>query len=153
MANIAARSGWNIASSYQSVDNTSILDRLLSREYMFVKYPVEISNDAKQLYFTLWEFMNDFVFPSERLYRKTIEEKKNFYVFVLKNNSHFIRSQEFNELKTMAKKLGLWNFMYEKGFKYTELVLLAEVIGRSPISQEIFNCRFSDLVAISVMFM
>lgn len=84
MANIAARSGWRIANNFQQEDrdNISILNRLLSREYMFVKYPVNISNHTKQLYLTLWDFMNDFVFPSEGIHRRGIERQNNIHLYV-----------------------------------------------------------------------
>ena len=76
---------------------------------------------------------------------------KNEEVFEdqLNNNGRWTIPPILDELKEKAKKEGLWNlFLPESdlgaGLKNIEYAPLCEIMGRSPIGAEIFNCSAPD---------
>ncbi len=98
----------------------------------------EFSNKVIELQNKLKNFMNENVYKNEEIFENQL--------------NHFGRwsiPPVLEELKEKAKKEGLWNlFLPESdlgaGLKNIEYAPLCEIMGRSPIGAEIFNCSAPD---------
>lgn len=91
-------------------------------------------------------FMDDYVVPAEALYAEQLEKDQ------------WNTPPVMEELKAKAKQAGLWNFFlpkdYEKfspGLTNLEYAPLAEVMGRSFIGSEAFNCSAPDTGNMEVL--
>ena len=98
----------------------------------------EFSNKVIELQNKLTNFMNENVYKNEEVF----EDQLN-------RNGRWIIPPILEELKEKAKKEGLWNlFLPESelgaGLKNIEYAPLCEIMGRSPIGAEIFNCSAPD---------
>ena len=98
----------------------------------------EFSNKVTELQNKLTNFMNENVYKNEEVF----EEQLN-------KNGRWTIPPILEELKEKAKKEGLWNlFLPESdlgaGLKNIEYAPLCEIMGRSPIGAEIFNCSAPD---------
>ena len=98
----------------------------------------EFSNKVIELQNKLTNFMNENVYKNEEVF----EDQLN-------NNGRWTIPPILDELKEKAKKEGLWNlFLPESelgaGLKNIEYAPLCEIMGRSPIGAEIFNCSAPD---------
>ncbi len=98
----------------------------------------EFSNKVTELQNKLKNFMNENVYKNEEVF----EEQLN-------KNGRWTIPPILEELKEKAKKEGLWNlFLPESdlgaGLKNIEYAPLCEIMGRSPIGAEIFNCSAPD---------
>jgi len=98
----------------------------------------EFSNKVTELQNKLTIFMNENVYKNEEVF----EEQLN-------KNGRWTIPPILEELKEKAKKEGLWNlFLPESdlgaGLKNIEYAPLCEIMGRSPIGAEIFNCSAPD---------
>ena len=98
----------------------------------------EFSNKVTKLQNKLTNFMNENVYKNEEVF----EEQLN-------KNGRWTIPPILEELKEKAKKEGLWNlFLPESdlgaGLKNIEYAPLCEIMGRSPIGAEIFNCSAPD---------
>ena len=98
----------------------------------------EFSNKVIELQNKLTNFMNENVYKNEEVF----EEQLN-------KNGRWTIPPILEELKEKAKKEGLWNlFLPESdlgaGLKNIEYAPLCEIMGRSPIGAEIFNCSAPD---------
>ena len=98
----------------------------------------EFSNKVTELQNKLTNFMNENVYKNEEVF----EEQLN-------KNGRWTIPPILDELKEKAKKEGLWNlFLPESdlgaGLKNIEYAPLCEIMGRSPIGAEIFNCSAPD---------
>jgi acyl-CoA dehydrogenase len=85
------------------------------------------------------DFMNEHVYPAEKIYSKQLDE--------LPSRWHV--PPVIEELKEKAKAEGLWNlFLPQREFPDSltnvEYAALCEVMGRSPIASEVFNCSAPD---------
>jgi acyl-CoA dehydrogenase len=85
------------------------------------------------------DFMNEHVYPAEKIYSKQLDE--------LPSRWHV--PPVIEELKEKAKAEGLWNlFLPQREFPDSltnvEYAALCEVMGRSPLASEIFNCSAPD---------
>src|ERR687883_60353 len=84
-------------------------------------------------------FMEEQVSPAEEVYERQLNE--------LPSRWHVPPLME--ELKAKAKALGLWNLFLPKrefpdGLSNLEYAPLCEIMGRSPIGPEAFNCSAPD---------
>jgi acyl-CoA dehydrogenase len=98
----------------------------------------EFSPKVKELQERLTDFMDENVYKNEEVF----EEQLN-------KNGRWTIPPILEELKTKAKKDGLWNLFlpesdYGAGLKNIEYAPLCEIMGRSPIGAEIFNCSAPD---------
>ncbi|GGY85998.1 acyl-CoA dehydrogenase family protein [Marinobacter zhanjiangensis] len=99
----------------------------------------EPSDRAKQLQKELHEFMDAYVYPNEHKYHEQVEQAEN----------RWAPTQIMEELKAKAKSKGLWNLFLpesERGAGLTNLEYahLCEVMGRSHMAPEVFNCAAPD---------
>jgi acyl-CoA dehydrogenase len=106
----------------------------------------EPTDKVKQIVAQLERFMDELVYPAERVAQEQIEASGNPH--------HFPEIVE--ELKKKAKKLGLWNLFlpdaeYGAGLTNLEYAPLAEIMGRSAIASRIFNCAAPDTGNIEIL--
>lgn len=86
-----------------------------------------------------------------------VEEEYQAEVSVGERWSHTPRQEEILEsLKEKARKLGLWNFFLPKsqggaGISNLEYAHLAEIMGRSRLASESFNCSAPDTGNMEVL--
>ena len=98
----------------------------------------EFSNKVTKLQNKLTNFMNENVYKNEEVFEDQLNK-----------NGRWTIPPILEELKEKAKKEGLWNlFLPESelgaGLKNIEYAPLCEIMGRSPIGAEIFNCSAPD---------
>ena len=98
----------------------------------------EFSNKVIELQNKLTNFMNENVYKNEEVFENQLNK-----------NGRWTIPPILEELKDKAKKEGLWNlFLPESGLgaglKNIEYAPLCEIMGRSPIGAEIFNCSAPD---------
>ena len=98
----------------------------------------EFSNKVIELQNKLTNFMNENVYKNEEVFEHQLNK-----------NGRWTIPPILDELKEKAKKEGLWNlFLPESdlgaGLKNIEYAPLCEIMGRSPIGAEIFNCSAPD---------
>jgi len=98
----------------------------------------EFSDKVKGLQNKLTNFMNENVYKNEEVF----EEQLN-------KNGRWTIPPILDKLKEKARREGLWNlFLPESdlgaGLKNIEYAPLCEIMGRSPIGAEIFNCSAPD---------
>lgn len=97
------------------------------------------SEKTKQLQEKLNAFMEKYVYPNEKTYEDQLNEGGNRWKI----------PAILEELKAKAKEEGLWNLflpkeVVEDGLTNLEYAPLAEIMGRSLIGPEIFNCNAPD---------
>ena len=98
----------------------------------------EFSSKVIELQNKLTNFMNENVYKNEEVFEDQLNK-----------NGRWTIPPILEELKEKAKKEGLWNlFLPESelgaGLKNIEYAPLCEIMGRSPIGAEIFNCSAPD---------
>ena len=98
----------------------------------------EFSNKVTKLQNKLTNFMNENVYKNEEVFEDQLNKNGRWNIPPI-----------LEELKEKAKKEGLWNlFLPESdlgaGLKNIEYAPLCEIMGRSPIGAEIFNCSAPD---------
>ena len=98
----------------------------------------EFSNKVIELQNKLTNFMNENVYKNEEVFEDQLNK-----------NGRWTIPPILEELKEKAKTEGLWNlFLPESdlgaGLKNIEYAPLCEIMGRSPIGAEIFNCSAPD---------
>jgi acyl-CoA dehydrogenase len=97
------------------------------------------SERSKELCGRVAEFMDKHVFPAEGVYKRQVDEAKDRWDV----------PPVMNELKAKAKAAGLWNMFlprrhYPEALTNLEYAPLCEIMGRSPIGPESFNCSAPD---------
>lgn len=102
---------------------------------------------TKELQQRLNLFMEDHVYPNEKLYDNQLNEQPNRWGQV---------PPVMEELKEKAKKQGLWNLFlpdseYGAGLTNQEYAPLCEIMGRSLIGPEVFNCGAPDTGNMEVL--
>src|SRR2546423_687348 len=99
----------------------------------------EYSKKTKMYQEQLVDFMNKFVYPNESTFRDQLDSQADRWTV----------PPIMDELKATARERGLWNlFLPESergaGLTNTEYAPLCEIMGRSPIAPEVFNCSAPD---------
>ena len=99
----------------------------------------EFNDKTKKLIEQVTAFLEDHIIPNEKVYEQQIEAS---------GNKHH-HPEILEELKAKAKAQGLWNLFlpdprYGAGLTNLEYAPLCEVMGRSLIAPEIFNCNAPD---------
>ena len=99
----------------------------------------ELSDKAKQLQNQLNEFMDAYIYPNEHKHHEQIEQAEDRWAPV----------PIIEELKQKAKSAGLWNLFlpeseFGAGLTNYEYAHLCEVMGRSAMAPEVFNCSAPD---------
>ena len=105
------------------------------------------SNKVKELEQKLMRFMEEYVYPNESLYEQQLDEQETRFSGI---------PPIMEELKAKAKEQGLWNLFLpesERGAGLTNLEYapLCEIMGRSLIGPEVFNCNAPDTGNMEVL--
>jgi acyl-CoA dehydrogenase len=106
----------------------------------------EYSDRTRELMEKVQQFMDDHVYPNEETFFRQIEEGPTRWKPV----------PIVEELKKQAKAQGLWNFFlpeseHGKGLTNLEYAPLCELMGRSPMAAECFNCSAPDTGNMEVL--
>ena len=109
----------------------------------------ELTDRCRELRERLLAFMDDHVYPAERVYHEQIAES---------GDPHF-HPPVMEELKDTARDLGLWNLFLPHdgadpstpGLSNVEYAPLAEIMGRSAIGPETCNCSAPDTGNMEVL--
>jgi acyl-CoA dehydrogenase len=99
----------------------------------------EPTDRSKQVQEQLQRFMDEQIYPNERLYVEQVEAS---------GDPHH-EPAILEELRGKARALGLWNLFlpdpeYGAGLSNLEYAPLCEIMGRSPIAPRAFNCAAPD---------
>jgi acyl-CoA dehydrogenase len=105
----------------------------------------ENSQKVKDLQEKITDFMNAYVYDAEEIYKKQVEEGGRWCI-----------PQIMEDLKSKARSKGLWNLFLPDsdlgaGLTNTEYAPLCEIMGRSPIGAEVFNCSAPDTGNMEVL--
>ncbi len=98
----------------------------------------EHSDKVKDLQKRVQAFMDEYIYPNEKLYYQQIDEGDRWQPI-----------QIIEDLKPKARAEGLWNLFlpeseYGAGLTNLEYAPLCEIMGRSPFASEVFNCSAPD---------
>lgn len=107
----------------------------------------EHTEKVKNLEKKLTEFMEKHVYPNEWIYKKQLEAQESRWSEI---------PPILSELTAKAKEEGLWNLFlpdsgYGAGLTNLEYAPLCEIMGRSTIGPEIFNCNAPDTGNMEVL--
>ncbi|MEH7475103.1 acyl-CoA dehydrogenase family protein, partial [Priestia megaterium] len=105
------------------------------------------SDKVVKLQKELTSFMEEHIYPNERLYEQQLNEQRSRWSAV---------PPIMEELKEKAKQAGLWNLFlpeseYGAGLTNVEYAPLCEIMGRSIIGPEAFNCGAPDTGNMEVL--
>ena len=105
----------------------------------------EYSKKVKDLQEKVTNFMNENVYENEDVYKKQVEEGGRWCI-----------PEIMETLKAKAKSEDLWNLFLPDsnlgaGLTNTEYAPLCEIMGRSPIGAEVFNCSAPDTGNMEVL--
>ena len=106
----------------------------------------EYSEKTLELREHLEAFMDEFVYPNERTCQEQVEAGED----------RWSTPPLMEELKEKARSAGLWNLFlpdseYGAGLSNAEYAPLCEVMGRSLIAPEVFNCNAPDTGNMEVL--
>lgn len=92
-------------------------------------------------------FMEEYVYPNEKVYHEQLNQQKTRWSDI---------PPIMEELKQKAKAEGLWNLFlpeseYGAGLTNLEYAPLCEIMGRSVIGPEVFNCNAPDTGNMEVL--
>lgn len=104
----------------------------------------ELSAKTKELHEGLQKFMDTHVYPNEVRFHEEVERER------------WKPTRIMEELKTKARGAGLWNlFLPENehgaGLSNLEYAPLCEIMGRSHMAPEVFNCSAPDTGNMEVL--
>ncbi|MCM3771306.1 acyl-CoA dehydrogenase [Priestia aryabhattai] len=110
---------------------------------MYFSYSDKVVKLQKELN----SFMEEHIYPNERLYEQQLNEQPSRWSAV---------PPIMEELKEKAKQAGLWNLFlpeseYGAGLTNVEYAPLCEIMGRSIIGPETFNCGAPDTGNMEVL--
>lgn len=105
------------------------------------------SEKVEKLRSQLVEFMETYIYPNESVYKEQLDAMDNRFSAI---------PPIMEQLKEEAKKQGLWNlFMpgdeFGAGLTNLEYAPLCEIMGRSSIAPEVFNCSAPDTGNMEVL--
>ena len=101
------------------------------------------SDKVKAMQAKLIAFMDEHIYPNERRFHQEILENRN-------KGNPWIPTKIVEELKPKARAAGLWNLFLPhskrapEGLSNLEYAPLCEIMGRSWIAPEAFNCNAPD---------
>jgi acyl-CoA dehydrogenase len=106
----------------------------------------DYSEKVRSLRTRLEAFMDELVYPNETTHREQLETAGDRWTV----------PPIMEELKREAREAGLWNLFlpdseYGAGLTNLEYAPLCEVMGRSPIAPEVFNCNAPDTGNMEVL--
>jgi acyl-CoA dehydrogenase len=106
----------------------------------------DYSEKVRSLRAQLEAFMDELVYPNEKTYREQLEAAENRWTV----------PPIIEELKEEARGARLWNLFladpeYGAGLTNIEYAPLCEIMGRSPIAPEVFNCNAPDTGNMEVL--
>lgn len=92
-------------------------------------------------------FMEEYVYPNEKVYHEQLNQQKTRWSDI---------PPIMEELKQKAKDQGLWNLFlpdseYGAGLTNLEYAPICEIMGRSVIGPEVFNCNAPDTGNMEVL--
>jgi acyl-CoA dehydrogenase len=105
----------------------------------------EFSDKVKELQKRVAAFMEEHVYPNEKVYAQQVAEGGRWCV-----------PPVMEEMKAKARAAGLWNLFlpaseHGAGLTNLEYAPLCEIMGRSPIAPEAFNCSAPDTGNMEVL--
>jgi acyl-CoA dehydrogenase len=105
----------------------------------------EISDRGKELQVRVRAFMDTNIYPNERKFYQQLGEGDRWEPLPI-----------IEELKEKARAEGLWNLFlpeseYGAGLTNYEYAPLCEIMGRSPLAPEVFNCSAPDTGNMEVL--
>jgi acyl-CoA dehydrogenase len=105
------------------------------------------SEKVRELQSKLNDFMQEFVYPSEQVYEQQLSQLEDRWSSI---------PPIMEQLSAKAKAQGLWNLFlpeseYGAGLTNLEYAPLCEIMGRSLIGPEIFNCNAPDTGNMEVL--
>src|SRR5215207_8894599 len=106
----------------------------------------DYSEKVHELREELMQFMDEHVYPNEKTYREQLNAAE----------SRWTVPPIMEELKEKAKAQDLWNLFLPNpdlgaGLTNLEYAPLCEIMGRSPIAPEVFNCSAPDTGNMEVL--
>jgi len=104
----------------------------------------ELSEKTKELQQRLTAFMEEHIYPNEQLYYEQIQRERWSPTAIVE------------ELKPKARAAGLWNLFlphgeFGAGLANFEYAPLCEIMGRSAMAPEVFNCSAPDTGNMEVL--
>jgi acyl-CoA dehydrogenase len=107
------------------------------------------SDKVRDLQERITQFMDEHVYPAEPLYHKELEQNR-------KAGNPWQVTKVVEDLKGKAKAAGLWNLFlphseHGAGLTNLEYAPLCEIMGRSHIAPEAFNCSAPDTGNMEVL--
>jgi acyl-CoA dehydrogenase len=105
----------------------------------------EFTDKVKSLQKRLQAFMDEHIYPNEQRYKDELNP-----------DDRWLPSETIEELKPKARAAGLWNlFLPESedgaGLTNLEYAPLCEIMGRSTMAAEVFNCSAPDTGNMEVL--
>jgi acyl-CoA dehydrogenase len=105
----------------------------------------EYSDKVKGLQKKLLAFMDEYIYPNEETFHKQIEEGNRWEPTAI-----------IEDLKPKARAAGLWNLFlpenpFGEGLSNLEYAPLCEIMGRSHMAPEVFNCSAPDTGNMEVL--
>jgi acyl-CoA dehydrogenase len=105
----------------------------------------EFSEKTKELQKRVSAFMDEHIYPNEAIFRDQIDE-----------GDRWQPTSIVEELKEKARGAGLWNLFlpeseYGAGLTNLEYAPLCEIMGRSVMAPEVFNCSAPDTGNMEVL--
>ena len=103
-----------------------------------------LSDKVKHLQQRLESFMDEHIYPNERRYQHEIQSNR------------WTPPRVVEELKAKARVVGLWNLFLPNddrgaGLSNLEYAPLCEIMGRSAMAPEVFNCSAPDVGNMEVL--
>ncbi|GIZ51454.1 acyl-CoA dehydrogenase family protein [Noviherbaspirillum aridicola] len=100
------------------------------------------SDKVKDLQKRVTAFMDEYVYPAEKVFEEEMNAAR-------RAGNPWVPTKIVEELKLKAREAGLWNLFlpeskYGAGLTNLEYAPLAEIMGRSHIGSEVFNCSAPD---------
>jgi acyl-CoA dehydrogenase len=104
---------------------------------------------TRELLESMQAFMDEHVYPAEKRFFAEVEENR-------RKGNPWVATRAIEELKEKARGQGLWNLFlpdseYGAGLTNLEYAPLCEIMGRSPIAPEAFNCSAPDTGNMEVL--
>lgn len=104
------------------------------------------SPKVQEIQHRLLEFMDEFIYPHELTFHQQLSSSSN----------RWQPPAILEQLKGQARQRGLWNLFLPKsdrgaGLTNLEYAPLCEIMGRSPIAPEVFNCSAPDTGNMEVL--